>query len=174
MLTVRFASVHDVPMIRKLICELAAYEQCSGKVRITEADLSHSGFGEHPEFRILLAEWQGVTAGFALFFNYYSSWRGAGLYLEDLFVRPQYRGRGVAKTLLASVASLGERENRSFVRWAVLDWNEPAIAVYRKLGADFLTEWTTLILEGDSLRKLTSDLQPLIGVDCIRRGGEGK
>jgi GNAT superfamily N-acetyltransferase len=174
MLTVRVASVHDLPVIRELIWELAAYEKCSGQVRITEADLSRNGFGERPEFRILLAELQGVTAGFAFFFNYYSTWRGAGLYLEDLFVRPEYRGRGVAKTLVANVASLAERENRGFIRWAVLDWNEPAIAFYRKLGADFLEEWTTLILEGERLRELTRELPTRIEIDSDRRGREGK
>jgi GNAT superfamily N-acetyltransferase len=174
MLTVRVASVHDVPIIRELIWELAVYEKCSGQVRITEADLSRNGFGEHPDFRILLAEWQGVTAGFALFFNYYSTWRGAGLYLEDLFVRTEYRGRGVAKTLLANVAFLAERENRSFIRWTVLDWNERAITLYRKLGADFLEEWTTLILEGENLTKLAKGLPAPIEIDTDRRGREGK
>jgi GNAT superfamily N-acetyltransferase len=117
-----------------------------------------SGFGDRPEFRVLLAESQGITAGFALFFNYYSTWQGAGLYLEDLFVRPEYRGRGVGKTLVASVAFLAERESRSFVRWSVLGWNEPAVALYRKLGADFLEQWRTVSLEGENLKRLTRGL----------------
>jgi GNAT superfamily N-acetyltransferase len=155
MLRIRSAAVEDVPTIRELIYELARYEGLSEHVRTTEADISRDGFSSHPEFRALLAEWDGVNAGFALFFNHYSSWRGGGLYLEDLFVRQEFRGRGVGRALMATIAGVAEQENRGFIRWAVLDWNEQAMALYGKLGADFLDEWRPMLLADDSLKKLT-------------------
>jgi len=154
MLRVRMATVDDVPVITQLIAELAAYEKQADQVRTTEADISRDGFGPHPEFRVLIAEWQGVPAGFAIFFGYYSTWRGTGLYLEDLFVRPEFRRLGIATALLARVSRTAEREKRAFVRWAVLDWNQSAIALYRGLGADFMVEWQTVLLAGEPLKKL--------------------
>jgi GNAT superfamily N-acetyltransferase len=94
-----------------------------------------------------------------LFFDYYSTWRGAGLYLEDLFVRPAFRRRGIGTSLLSAVAREGERENRLFVRWSVLDWNACAVEMYKTLGADFLDDWRTVLLAGDGLKKL-------VGRDC--------
>jgi len=158
MLTVRTAKVEDVPVIRELISELAEYEKRLDEVLTTEAVISRDGFGKHPEFSALIAEWGGTTAGFALFFGHYSTWRGAGLYLEDLFVRPEHRGRGVGKALLAGVARVAEEQNRLFIRWVVLDWNQPAIAMYEKLGAEFLDEWRTALLAGESLKKLSEHL----------------
>src|SRR5271166_2036978 len=95
MLTIRAATIADAALIRQLIWELAEFEREPDQVRTTEADIARAGFGSHPEFRALIAEWQGQPAAFALFFNYYSTWRGAGIYLEDLFVRPAFRGRGI-------------------------------------------------------------------------------
>ena len=158
MLTVRTARVDDVPVIRELISELAEYEKRLEEVLTTEAVISRDGFGKHPEFSALIAEWGGTTAGFALFFGHYSTWRGAGLYLEDLFVRPEHRGRGVGKALLAGVARVAKEQNRLFIRWAVLDWNQSAIAMYRKLGAEFLDEWRIALLAGESLKKLSEHL----------------
>jgi GNAT superfamily N-acetyltransferase len=158
MLTVRTAKVEDVPVIRELISELAEYEKRLDEVLTTEAVISRDGFGKHPEFSALIAEWGGTTAGFALFFGHYSTWRGAGLYLEDLFVRPEHRGRGVGKALLAGVARVAKEQNRLFIRWVVLDWNQPAIAMYEKLGAEFLDEWRTALLAGESLKKLSEHL----------------
>jgi len=158
MLTIRAANVGDAAVISKLISELAEYEKQSEQVRTTEADILRDGFGEHPEFRVLIAEWHGVPAGFALFFSYYSTWRGAGLYLEDLFVRPELRKRGIGKALLAEVARAAEQEKRVFIRWAVLNWNQSAIAMYRTLGAGFLDEWRTVLLAGEGLKKLTGYL----------------
>ena len=158
MLTIRTATVDDVPVIRELISELAEYEKRPEQVRTTEADISRDGFGKQPEFRALIAELGDTAAGFALFFGHYSTWRGAGLYLEDLFVRPELRGRGIGKALVAGVARVAEEENRLFIRWAVLDWNQSAIAMYGKLGADFLDEWRTDVLAGESLKKLAAHL----------------
>jgi diamine N-acetyltransferase len=154
MLTIRAATIADAALLRILIWELADYEKAPDKVRTTEADIARDGFGAKPQFRALIADWQGQPAGYALFFSFYSTWRGAGLFLEDLFVRPAFRGRGIGKALLASVARAAEQENRVFIRWEVLDWNQPAIALYKALGADFLDDWRTVLLAGDGLRKL--------------------
>ena len=154
MLTIRAATLADAALLRRLIWELADYEKAPDQVRTTEADIARDGFGAKPQFRAVIAEWQGQTAGYALFFSVYSTWRGAGLFLEDLFVRPDFRGRGVGKALLASVARVAEQENGVFIRWEVLNWNQPAIALYQALGADFFDDWRTVLLAGDGLRKL--------------------
>jgi len=154
MLTIRAANIGDAAVVKKLISELADYEKQSDQVMTTESDILRDGFGEDPEFRVLIAEWHRAPAGFALFFNHYSTWRGSGFYLEDLFVCPEFRGRGIGKALLASVARTAEQEERVFIRWAVLNWNQPAIAMYKTLGADFIDEWRPVLLAGESLRKL--------------------
>jgi len=154
MLTIRDATIADAALLRRLIGELADYEKAPDQVRTTEADITRDGFGANPQFRAVIAEWLGQPAGFALFFSYYSTWRGAGLYLEDLFVRRDFRGRGIGKALFASVARAAEEENRLFIRWEVLNWNQPAIEMYKALGADFLDDWRAVFLEGDGLRKL--------------------
>lgn len=154
MLTIRAATIDDAALIRRLIWELADFEKGADQVVTTEADIARDGFGTDPLFRALIAEWDGQAAGMALFFSYYSTWRGAGMHLEDLFVRPDFRGRGVGKALLARIAQTALQENRAFVRWEVLDWNEPAIKLYEGLGANFLDDWRSVLLSGDGLRKL--------------------
>ena len=154
MTTIRAATVEDAALLRRLIWELADYEKGSDEVRITEADLVRDGFGATPHFRALLAEWDGQPAGYALFFGYYSTWKGVGFYLEDLFVRPAFRGRGIGSALLAEVARIARQENRTLLRWEVLNWNKPAIEMYQRLGADFLDDWRNVVLAGDGLRKL--------------------
>jgi GNAT superfamily N-acetyltransferase len=156
MLTIRPATVADAALLKTLIIELAEYERELEQVRITEADIARDGFGADPQFHALIAEWSSQPAGFALFFHYYSTWRGAGLYLEDLFVRPEFRRRGIGTSLLSRIARKAERENRLFVRWAVLDWNACAVGMYKALGADFLDEWRTVLLAGEGLKKLTA------------------
>ncbi len=126
-------------------------------VAATEAALLRDGFSRPPKFRVLLAEWDGQLAGYALFFDYYSSFEGrAGLFLEDIYVRDQYRGKGIGKALLARVASLASKQNCFGVRWQVLDWNTPAIDFYKSLGATFLDEWKTVSLDGDALEHVAS------------------
>ncbi len=154
MLTIRAATIADAALIRQLIWELADYERAPDQVRTTEADIARDGFGANPQFRAFIAEWHGQPAGFALFFSYYSTWRGVGLYLEDLFVRPEFRGHGIGGALFARVARDAKQENRSFIKWAVLDWNQPAIDMYKALGADFLDEWRSALLAGEDLQNL--------------------
>jgi GNAT superfamily N-acetyltransferase len=154
MLTIRPATIADAALIRKMIWELADFEKAPDQVRTTEADIARDGFGANPQFRALIAEWHGQPAGYALFFGYYSTWRGAGLYLEDLFVRPDFRGRGIGGALLARVARTAEQENRFFLKWEVLNWNQPAIDMYKAMGGVFMDEWRSVYLTGDGLRKL--------------------
>jgi GNAT superfamily N-acetyltransferase len=154
MLTIRIATIDDAALIRRLIWELADFEKAPDQVFTTEADIARDGFGANPQFRALIAEWHGQPAGFALFFSYYSTWRGAGFYLEDLFVRPNFRERGIGRALLARVARTAEQENRIFIRWEVLNWNQSAIEMYKAMGAEFLDEWRSVFLMEDGLRKL--------------------
>jgi GNAT superfamily N-acetyltransferase len=154
MLTIRKATIADSSLIRRMIWELAEFEKAPDEVYTTDDDIARDGFGASPQFRALIAEWNGQPAGFALFFSYYSTWRGAGLYLEDLFVRPEFRGHGLGTALLARVAKIAEQEGRGFIKWSVLDWNQPAIAMYRAMGGEFLDEWRDVLLMGDGLHKL--------------------
>src|ERR1700683_808703 len=127
MLLIRAATANDVALLRTLIRELAEFERQLDQCVIEEADLLRDGFGANPKFRALIAEWNGQTAGYALFFGYYSSWAGPGLYLEDVFVRPEFRGKGIGMALMAAVARIALQENCCAMRWEVLDWNERAI-----------------------------------------------
>jgi len=152
MLSIRAATVNDVGLLKALIYELAEYEREKQFVMITEADLVRDGFGPAPKFRVLIAEWDGQAAGYALFFGFYSTWEGRpGLFLEDLFVREAFRGKGVGRALLAKVAGIALRENCYGVRWEVLDWNQPAIDFYKRLGASFLDQWKSVLLTGEAL-----------------------
>jgi GNAT superfamily N-acetyltransferase len=150
MLSIRPALAGDVPTLNTLIHELAAFERLPAAVN--EAGLLRDGFGEAPRFHVLMAEWDGKPAGYALFFDYYSSFEGRpGLFLEDLYVGGQYRGKGIGQALLARVASVAREKNCFDVRWQVLDWNTPAIDFYKNLGATFLDDWKTVSLVGDAL-----------------------
>ncbi len=154
MLSIRAATVNDVALLKNLICEFAEYERERHLVMITEADLVRDGFGPEPKFRAMIAEWDGQAAGYALFFGFYSTWEGRpGLFLEDLFVRRTSRGKGIGKALLAKVAGIARRENCYGVRWEVLDWNQPAIDLYKTLGATFLDHWKAVVLTGEALER---------------------
>jgi len=155
MLSIRLATVNDVSLLKNLICELAEYERERDQVAITEAHLVRDGFGPQPKFRALIAEWDGQAAGYALFFGFYSTWEGRpGLFLEDLFVREPFRGKGIGRALLATVAGIAQRENCYGMRWEVLDWNRPAIDFYKRLGAAFLDQWKSVLLTGESLERV--------------------
>lgn len=154
MLTIRAARAPDAVVLRTMIRELAEFERQLDFVTIQVADLLRDGFGPHRKFRALIAELDGDSAGYALFFGYYSTWMGPGLYLEDLFVRQQFRGKGIGKELLRAVARVAQDEHCCAMRWEVLDWNSKAIDLYRALGAQFRSEWRSVLLTGDALRKL--------------------
>lgn len=154
MLSIRPARVTDAGLLRTLIRELAEFEHELNLVKIQEEDLARDGFGVNPKFRALIAEWEGQAAGYALIFDYYSTWAGPGLFLEDLFVREQFRGRGIGKKLLAAVARIAVQENRYGVHWEVLDWNEKAIEMYKSLGGEFRDQWRPVLLTDGALRRL--------------------
>ena len=156
MVSIRPAIAGDVPLLVTLIHEFAAFERLP--VTVTEASLLRDGFGERPRFRVLMAEWDGRPAGYAFFFDYYSTFEGrAGLFLEDVYVRELYRGKKIGNALMARVAAIAREENCFGVRWQVLDWNTPAIDFYRKIGAEFLDEWKTVSLQGDAFDRLAAD-----------------
>jgi len=153
--TIREATESDVPLILQFIRDLAEYERLLDVVMATEDFLRATLFGEHRFAEVLIAEEDGTAAGFALFFHNYSTFLAQpGIYLEDLFVKPEYRGRGYGKALLARLAQLARERNCGRVEWAVLDWNEPSINFYKALGAQVMDEWHTFRLTGDALHKL--------------------
>jgi GNAT superfamily N-acetyltransferase len=141
-------------LLRTLIVELAEFERETAEIRTTEADLLRDGFDGNPRFRAVIAEWQEKTAGMAVYFPHYSTWRGTGLYVDDLFVRAEFRGRGIGTALLAHIARVAEQEKCAYLRWAVLDWNQLAVDLYQRLGGRFLDDWRTVLLTGDDLRQL--------------------
>jgi len=142
-----------------MIRELAEYEGWLDQVTIREEDLARDGFGEHPRFRALIAEWGGQPAGYAFFFGYYSTWAGRGLFLEDLFVREAFRRRGVGKALLAVIARIAVDEHCYGIHWEVLNWNAPAIELYKELGATFRDQWRPVLLADEALRRLAEKAQ---------------
>ena len=152
---IRPATPADVPLILQLIRELAEYEKLSHEVRATEAQLHATLFVPHPVAEVVIAEHNEKAVGFAVFFASYSTWEGRpGLYLEDLFVRPEARGLGIGRQLLEYLARLTVERGWARLEWRVLDWNEPSIAFYKKLGAEPLDDWTVFRVTGDSLRTL--------------------
>jgi GNAT superfamily N-acetyltransferase len=154
MLLIRPANIDDCGLLRTMIRELAEFERLLEFVSIREEDLARDGFGENPRFRALIAEWDGQAAGYAIFFGYYSTWAGAALYLEDLFVREKFRSRGIGKALLAAVARIAVEEDCYGMHWEVLDWNQKAIELYQALGAEFPDQWRRVMLSGEALQKL--------------------
>jgi len=154
-LTIEPATPDDLPLILALIRELAEYERAPHAVEATEEILGESLFGEEPGAEALIARQGGEPLGFAVYFHNFSTWTGRrGLYLEDLFVRPSARSRGVGKALLTRVAEIAVERGCPRFEWAVLDWNESAIGFYEKLGARPMDEWTVYRMTGDALRGL--------------------
>jgi GNAT superfamily N-acetyltransferase len=157
MLTIRPATAEDAATIVALIRGLAEYERLSHLAVVTEADLLRDGFGAVPRFHCLIAEWEGAPVGFALYFYNYSTFKGrAGIYLEDLFVWPEYRGRGIGKALLLKVAKIAVEEQCGRYEWNVLDWNTPSIQFYESLGARRMSEWLPMRIEGEALLHLAA------------------
>lgn len=153
--TIRPATPEDIPLILAFIRELALYEREPDAVETTEIDLLRDGFGPTPYFHCLIAEEDGKPAGFALYFHNYSTWKGRpGIHLEDLFVRPEFRGKGIGKDLLCKVAAVALELGCGRMQWDVLDWNQPAIDFYASLGGKFMDEWRMVRLTDDSLARV--------------------
>ena len=156
-LVIRPATPADVPRILALIRALAVYEREPDAVTATEDGLLRDGFGPNPYFQCLMAETNGKSAGFALYFFNYSTWMGRpGIYLEDLFVEPEFRGLGIGKALLKRVAEVAVEKGFARMQWEVLDWNTPAIDFYRAMGAEFLDEWRNVRVSGEALKRLAA------------------
>src|SRR5438067_9782675 len=152
---IRPATAADVPIILELIRALATYERAPNDVTATEDGLSKVLFGEKPAAEVLLAFENKTAVGFAVFFHNFSTWLGLpGIYLEDLFVKPEHRGKGYGRALLIELAKIARGRGCGRLEWAVLDWNDPAIEFYRKLGAEPKTEWTVFRLARDGIAKL--------------------
>jgi GNAT superfamily N-acetyltransferase len=153
--TIRTAAPADIPEILNFIRALAVYERAPEAVIATEADLLRDGFGANPFYFCLIAEHDGKPAGFAFYFFDYSTWLGRpGIYLEDLFVHPEFRGLGIGKALLKQVAAIALENNCARLKWSVLDWNTPAIDFYRAMGAEFMDEWANVRIAGEALERL--------------------
>jgi len=170
MLTIRPATSADVPLILAFIRELAEYEREPQAAVATAADLLRDGFGPEPKFRVDIAEWSGEPAGFAFYFWNYSTWQGKpGLYLEDLFVRPRFRGKGIGKALLVHLARVAIKNNCGRLVWQVLDWNTPAIEFYESLGAQTMKEWLTMRVTGEALVRLATEQSAVSTQHSARR-----
>ncbi|MFE6200757.1 GNAT family N-acetyltransferase [Streptomyces sp. NPDC057838] len=156
---IRSATPNDIPEIRAMIRELAAYERAEEQARATGEQLREALFGERPAAHVLIAQDDGTgeTVGFALWFPRFSTWTGnRGMHLEDLYVRPQARGSGQGKALLAALAAICRRNGYDRFEWVVLAWNTPAVDFYRSLGAEFLDEWKACRLSGEPLEALAA------------------
>jgi GNAT superfamily N-acetyltransferase len=155
---IRTATPDDLPIILKLIHELAAYERAPNEVVATPEGLEKVLFGPKPAAEVLLGEEAGEPVCFAVFFHNFSTWLGRrGLYLEDLFVRPALRGKGYGRALLVRLAQIARERDCGRMEWAVLDWNEPAIEFYRKLGARPNDEWTIFRLTREGITHLAQE-----------------
>ncbi|HEX3986471.1 MAG TPA: GNAT family N-acetyltransferase [Acidobacteriaceae bacterium] len=161
MTTIRWARPEDAALILQFVRELAEYEREPDAVKLGAAELLRDGFpapGGERYFECLLAEEDGEPAGFALFFPVYSTWRGRAMHLEDLFVRPRFRGRGTGKALLTKVAAVAVERGCARFFWHVLDWNTPAIEFYQSLGATPLSDWTRMEISDEPLLALAREL----------------
>ncbi len=155
---IRPAIPADAPAIHELIHGLADYERLAHEAVATEADVRRTIFGERPQAEVLMAIESGRAVGFALYFHNYSTFLGRrGVYLEDLFVRPEARGRGYGRRLLARLAAVARERGCERLEWSVLDWNESAIRFYRSLGANAMDEWTVYRLTGPALAAMADE-----------------
>lgn len=158
--TIRVASEADVSLILSFVKELAEYEKLLDEVVATEDMLRESLFGSRPVAEVLIGEWNGSPVAFAVFFHNFSTFLGrSGLYLEDLYVKPEMRGKGIGKILLSYLAHLASERKCGRLEWWVLDWNEPAIKFYRSLGAVPMNEWTVQRVTGEALEQLAGQFE---------------
>lgn len=156
-LSIRPATRADLPLIAQFIRDLADYEKLAHDVRFDEAVMGEKLFGPRPYAEVIIGEIGGEPQGFALFFHNFSTFEGKpGVYLEDLFVRPAARGSGLGKALLSRLAAIAVERDCARLEWSVLDWNEPAIGFYKKLGARLMDEWTVMRVDGDALTGLAA------------------
>ncbi len=156
-MNLRPATPTDVPTILRFIRELALYEREPDAVVATEADLLRDGFGPTPRFKAIIADLDSKPVGFALYFTSYSTWRGHhGIRLEDLYVTPEHRKKGIGRALLAHLARIAVDEGCPRLEWDVLEWNAPAIAVYERVGAHILNEWRIMRIEDAALKALAA------------------
>lgn len=156
-LSIRPATAADISLIGQFIRDLAEYEKLSEAVRFDEAIMAEKLFGPRPFAEVLIGEIDGMAQGFALFFHNFSTFEGRpGIYLEDLFVRPDARGSGLGKALLGKLAALAVERDCARLEWSVLDWNTPAIDFYKALGATLMDEWTVYRVDGDALTGLAT------------------
>ncbi|HQS12599.1 MAG: N-acetyltransferase [Sphingomonadales bacterium 35-56-22] len=156
-LSIRSATPADISLIGQFIRDLAEYEKLAHEVRFDEAVMAQKLFGPRPFAEVLIGEIDGTPQGFALFFHNFSTFEGRpGIYLEDLFVRPDARGSGLGKALLGKLAALAVERDCARLEWSVLDWNTPAIDFYKALGARPMDEWTVYRVDGDTLTGLAA------------------
>ncbi len=155
MLNIRPATIDDAALLASLIQELAEYDQLAQEVGVNAEAIARDGFGPRPKFRAVIAELDTQVAGYAVFFEFYSTFQArTGLFVDDIFVRPHFRKKGIGRALLAHVARIAWQEGYFCMRWEVLDWNTPAIEFYKRLGAEFLDEWRAVMLIGDALESV--------------------
>lgn len=154
MLRIRKAVTEDVSLLQEMILEFATFEKLRDQVTVTEESLRRDGFGERSRFQALILEWDGEAVGYAIYFPFYSSFQGPGLFLEDIYVREKFRGKGIGRALMAEVGAQALREGLWTVRWEVLDWNRPAIDFYKRLGAVFVEDLKEVHIEGEALRRM--------------------
>jgi GNAT superfamily N-acetyltransferase len=154
------ATQGDASLILSFICKLAEYEKLSHEVVATEENIREHVFGANATAEVLLAYWHEKPVGFALYFRNFSTFLGqAGIYLEDLFVEPEHRGKGIGKALLIELAKIAVERGYGRLQWSVLDWNTPSIEFYRRLGAVAQDEWTVYRVTGDALAQLAGNLK---------------
>jgi GNAT superfamily N-acetyltransferase len=156
MTNIRPAAAADVPLIFTLVRGLAEYEREPHSVQITEEQLLRDGFGPQPYYECLIAEEDGKPAGFALYFPIYSTWQGPSVHLEDLFVLPEFRGKGIGKALLKQVAAEAVKKGSARLQWDVLNWNQTAIDFYHSIGAIMLDDWRGMRLTRDAIKALAT------------------
>lgn len=154
-ISIRPATAADLPLVAELIRDLAEYEKLAHEVRFDETVMGEKLFGPRPYAEVVIGEIDGKAQGFALFFHNFSTFEGKpGIYLEDLFVKPEARGSGLGKALLSHLAALAVERDCARLEWSVLDWNEPAIGFYKSLGAKLMDEWTVMRVDGPALMEL--------------------
>lgn len=157
-LSIRAAQPADSALIFALVCELADYENLQGEVDATQEEIAAALFAPEPRVFCDIAAWSGAPAGFAVWFLNFSSFRGRhGIYVEDLFVRPEFRGRGIGKALMARLAQRCVNQGLARFEWAVLDWNAPSLAFYKSIGAQMMDQWKICRLTGKALHDFAGD-----------------